>query len=207
MKTVVYPISVLVFFSFIIFIILATTRKVGLEMSTYYNVEMSLDNIDTYNVWKDGQEFFISASGSKDISNSNLKKVETTNNLKEENLFNESVFFILRFDSGKEDLNEFLHQLSKHELKQVMIASPNDSTLRNLRSLESNFYYAPSIKTLLKWSVFSRIYIEPIFNLNSDYIFIDEKVDSLLNPQLKEEIKRRKLPTCIFLDEALNCSA
>lgn len=185
---------------------LATTRKVGLEMNTYYNVEMSPENIQTFNVWRDGTDFFVSQKGPKNIFDSTVEMVEGAKSLKEDRLFNESVLLILRFDSGREDLNEFLHQLSKHELKQVMVASPNDSTLRNLRSLESNFYYAPSIKTLLKWSVFSRLYIEPIFNLDSDFVLVDSKVASLLNPQLEKELKRRRLPRCDFSKELLNCS-
>jgi hypothetical protein len=204
MKVFIYPLTILTIFAVIIFVVLATTRKVGLEMNTYYNVEMSLDNIQTFNVWKKDTVFYVSPEGPKNISDSNVSQVDGALRLTEKGLFKSSVFFILRFDSGREDLNEFLHQLSKHELKQVMIASPNDSTLRNLRSLESNFYYAPSIKTLLKWSVFSRLFIEPIFNLDSDFIFVDSRVESLLNPSLKLELERRKLPVCTYKD-TLEC--
>jgi len=205
MKFIVYPLSILTIFSIIIFIVLATTRKVGLEMNTYYNVEMSLGEIETYNIWKDKTTFLVSSKGPKNIYDSTVKAVDGSISLKEDIPFGKSVFFILRFDSGREDLNEFLHQLSGHELKQVMIASPNDSTLRNLRSLESNFYYAPSIKNLIKWSIFSRLYIEPIFNLDSDFVFIDSKVETLLNSRLKQELVRRRLPQCVFLN-SLSCT-
>ena len=206
MKLIVYPLSILTIFTIIIFIVLATTRKVGLEMNTHYNVEMSLKNIQTFNVWRENTNFYVSPKGPKNIYDSTVKVIKGASSLKENNLFDESVFLILRFDSGKESLNEFLHQLSKHNLKQVMIASPNDSTLKNLQSLESNFYYAPSIKSLIKWSVFSRLYIEPIFNLDADFMFVDSKVDSLLNPQLQKELKRRKLPLCEFIQGRLQCS-
>ena len=205
MKQIVYPISILTIFTIIIFVVLATTRKVGLEMNTYNNVEMSLEEIETYNVWRKGSTFLVSSKGPKNIYDSTVTALDEAVSLKEDLPFGKSVFFILRFDSGREDLNEFLHQLSMYDLKQVMIASPNDSTLRNLRSLESNFYYAPSIKTLLKWSVFSRLYIEPIFNLDSDFIFIDSKVEALLNSQLKKELTRRRLPQCVF-SNSLVCS-
>lgn len=203
MKTLLYPIFVLAFVAFSLFVVLATTRKVGLESQVYKNTNISLNEVEIINVWKDQRVFLISPNGPKNISDSKVPPVEGAVDLKTQGVFGEKVLFLLRFDSGKEDLNEFLHQLSKHSLKQVMITSPNDNTLKNLRSLESNFYYAPSIKNLLKWSLFSRLYIEPIYDLKSDFVYVDEQVKRLLNSQLKKEISRRALPQCEFKEELL----
>jgi len=204
MKYITYPIGVILFFGLLTFIVLATTRKVGLQTNTS-NMQFELEDIKTFNIWRDKQTFLVSPNGDKSIYDSSIPPVEDIKELTESNLFSEKVLFILRFDSGKEDLNEFLHQLSSHELKQVLIASPNDSTLRNLRSLESNFYYAPSIKNLLKWSVFSRLYIEPIYDLKADFIYVDKRINSLLNPALRSEVARRGLILCEFTNK-LTCS-
>jgi hypothetical protein len=171
---------------------------VGTETKGRSNISFEKKDIKTFSLWRENQTFYISPTGDKSIYDSSIKKPEDAKTLKENLTLPKSVFFILRFDSGKEDLNDFLHQLSKFEIKQVLVASPNDSTLKNLRSLESNFYYAPSIKNLLKWSLFSRFYIETIFNIKSDFIYVDKKVERLLNSSLLKEIKRRALPLCKF---------
>jgi len=204
MKKITYPLIVLTSVFIIIFALLSFIRKIGTETKGRSNISFETKNINTFSIWRDNQSFFISSTGDKSIYDSSIKRPETAKTLKDTQTLPKSVFFILRFDSGKEDLNEFLHQLSKFEINQVLIASPNDSTLKNLRSLESNFYYAPSIKNLLKWSVFSRLYIETIFNIKSDFIYVDKKVDRLLNKSLIKEIKRRALPLCSF-EKKLEC--
>ncbi len=198
MKKFTYPLIVLTSVFFIIFILLSFVRKVGIETKGASNISFVTDEIKTFSIWRENQTFYISSRGDKNIYDSSIKKPKDAKTLKDTSTLPKNVFFILRFDSGKEDLNEFLHQLSNFEINQVLIASPNDSTLRNLRSLESNFYYAPSIKNLLKWSIFSRLYIETIFNIKSDFIYVDKKVERLLNKSLLKEIKRRAFPLCNF---------
>ena len=193
---IIYPFLVLATVGLLFTVIALSLQKIGREGNKPTQTSLNLENLKTVNVWmsEDGKKWWISDKGPFDISDSQIEKPKDAIPIDEYNGVKPSMLFILRFSADRYAMNTFLNELTNFELNQVLMASPSDNTLKNLRSLEPRFFYAPTIKTLLKWAIYSRLFIEQVYDPKADFIFIDNKVDNMLNERLLKEIKRRKLP-------------
>lgn len=193
---ILYPFLVLAAVGLVFVVIVLSLQKIGIEGNRPQQTSLDLKSLKTVNVWmsEDGENWWIDEEGPFEISDSQLEKPDGAVPLKEYKNMNPSMLFILRFSADRFAMNTFLNELTNFELNQILMASPSDNTLKNLRSLEPRLFYAPTMKTLLKWSIYSRLFIEQVYNPKADFIFVDQKVESMLNERLKKEIARRKIP-------------
>jgi len=191
----IYPLAILFFFSLFVIIIILSLQKIGTQGNKPSFNSLDTKGIKIVNLWlgADGKSWWVDEKGTFEISDSHIKKTKKAVRLKNYKKMKSKMLFILRFNAKPDALRELLHQLSKFEINQVLVASPHDNTLKNLRSLEPRFFYSPSIKTLLKWVIYSQLYIEQVYEPKADFIYRDSNIEKLLNDRLEKEIQRRNL--------------
>lgn len=193
---IIYPFLVLAIVGLLFVVIVLSLQKIGIEGNRPTPTSLNTENLKIVNVWmsEDGKNWWIDDSGPFDITDSQFEKPDRAIDIKVYKGMKSSMLFILRFSADRYAMNVFLNELTNFELNQVLMASPSDNTLKNLRSLEPRFFYAPTVKTLLKWSVYARLFIEQVYDPKADFIFIDKKIEKRLNERILNEIHRRKIP-------------
>jgi len=193
---IIYPLSVFIVVGLLLTVIVLSLQKIGQEGNRPLQTSLNLENLKTVNVWmdEDQKSWWVEDENKFDISDSSLNRPESAVKMDDYKNMSPSMLFILRSSSDRVAMNGFLRKLANHDLKQVLVASPSDNTLKNLRSIEPRLHYAPTVKTLLKWSIYSQLLIEQVYDPQADFIFIDKKVEKILNKRLMNEIKRRNIP-------------
>jgi len=67
--------------------------------------------------------------------------------------------------------------------------------LAALKKLEPRFWYAASPRSWVKWSLFASFGIERAYTVEADFLFVDKEIAKLMSNKMRQEIKRRNLPT------------
>lgn len=195
-KAYTYPFLILSTISFLGFSLIFLVNKIGLQVNPPQPTFKMEADIEAYVVWEDDGVWKAFSSGKFSMFESAPPKEKSGllgGVLKASNP--EVIFLLIKEDIGKEKALRLLASLTKFKLKKIYVASPFDNTLSNLKRIEPRFWYAPSPKAWVKWSLFSSLYLETIYNLKADFLFVDQRVEQILSSRLKIEIKRRNLPS------------
>ncbi|MGH1467312.1 MAG: hypothetical protein ACRBBP_00315 [Bdellovibrionales bacterium] len=193
-KAYTYPLATFAVLGIIGFSLITTVHNLGFRVNPPQpRVELE-EGIKSYIIWEEDGVWKCSTKGLYVLSKSFAP--DHTDGLLSEVLKESSanqLLLLIRTDVGKEKAVSLLHTLSAFEINRVYVASPYDNTLSNLKRVEPRFLYAASLKAWVKWSFFSSIHLETIYDSEADFLFIDETVRGILSPKLKAEIQRRNM--------------
>ncbi len=202
-KAYAYPLATLVVLGVIGFSLITTIHNLGFRVNPPQPVVELEKGIQPYIIWEDAGVWKCSSKGQYVLSKS-LAPDHTEGLLSEvlkETKANQ-LLLLIRTDVGKEKALSLLHTLSAFEINRVYIASPFDNTLSNLKKVEPRFLYAASLKAWVKWSFFTSIYLETIYDSEADFLFVDETVKKgMLSSRLKAEIDRRNMSVIRTTDD------
>lgn len=209
-KVLIYPFLILSLFFGVLTIVVLTAKKIGYETNAKQRDSVFYEGVAELEGWtlfiKDSK-WYVHAGGpflfqsshlseevkkaAKPLDESFVKSLKPT---KERALF-------IASDANKEMLQVFMKLFSMMELKRVYVVSPFQSSLSNLKKLESRFFYALSPKTILKWRVYSGLFMQEVFSIEDDFILIDEKTEKIMGKKLLDEVFRRGFPV-LHLDQS-----
>ncbi len=194
-KIYTYPLVIVFILGVASFLFIKIVHNIGLKVNPSLGEVKINDRVESYVIYEHGEVWRIDLKSKFSIFQPNRIKTKEgqilAQRLRVKNP--EYLFLVIKTNVGKESALRLLKVLAKFKLKQVYVASPFDNTLSNLKRVEPRFLYAPSPKAWVKWSLFTSFYMETIYKLRSDFLFIDDKVKEILSPKLKAEIKRRNL--------------
>lgn len=194
-KAFIYPLVVLSIVGFLVFSIFFMVGKMGERMNPpQAKVELE-GGISSLVVWKSEGSWKASQNETFSIFEAKVERPESGKSMEAVlgSVPHAFLFLLVKEDVGKETVLELLEVLSKFKVNRVYVASPFDNTLVNLKRAEPRFWYAPSPKTWIKWSLFTAYYLETFYDPKADFLFVDEGVEKILSPRLEAEIKRRNM--------------
>ena len=153
-KAYIYPVVILLMVGLIASSVVSVVYKMGLQVNPPqpdFSVEAGLKS---YIVWVDEDGWKASREGDFSIFNSSpieVKKGVLKKLLEVDN--SEVILLNIKADIGKEKVKSLLETLAQFPLKKVYVVSAFDNSLENLRKAEPRFWFAPSPKTWIKWSL------------------------------------------------------
>lgn len=194
-KSYVYPVAIILTVGFIVSSVLLIVYRLGLQVNPPQPDVGVETGLKSYIVWVDDAGWKGSRRGDFSVFKSALIGVE-------DELLSvvleadepQVILLNVKADIGQDKVRGLLEVLAKFPLKKVYVVSAYDNSLENIKSVEPRFWFSPSPKSWIKWSLLSSFYMHTIFDPKSDFLFIDQKAKEVLSTRLKAEVDRRNLP-------------
>jgi len=204
-KTLTYPLIILSLVAIILLSIYGILNSIGERMNPPQPAFKFEERVTNATVWRGSDNEWRSNRNEQlsifDTANERFEAQSTQLNKLNPDVFGDVALLIVRESLNTEKAKTLLEALAGFSLKKVYIASPYDDTLSALKKIEPRFWYAASPRSWVKWSLFETFGIEKAFTLEADFVFIDKEISKLMSPNLKSEIKRRRMPIIKAKDE------
>ncbi len=195
-KELKYPLIVISFFSLIVAMIILSLQKIGPDMNPPRQ-SVTMDALQTSYIsvkYADGSWLY-----SNRICSPGMMLIEcNTFDWKNFNLYKlpegkNTISVFIAQDLSKRRAVEFFALLKRKPIKSLMLSSPIDSSISNSRKADPSVLFSASLNQIMKWKLFSHLGLSSVYSFNSDFLVIDDKIESLLNKKLLEEIRRRNI--------------